>query len=232
MDLEIKTTVEKYNVIAEEVRTFIKQYEPLLSQTDIYFGTQILYSPAVYKPKFMFIGINPGAGYFNSEKKNVEEFGEQDEFEYTDDNESYRLKNETNELFKLAGCHGELEDSVKTNCYFLATRKQKDLDILATMFYEHKINLHEMSAIWVRKIIEIIEPKIIICEGKSAYGRVTCNVLNCPSSPSDWENGVGYVHAKQNIHVIGYERSWSNIKYKEKVALKIEELNELVSRSS
>ena len=65
---------EKFEELANEVKEFVTVNAALLEETGVYRGTQILYSPLRYKPKFLLIGINPGPGYFNKYGKNVEKF--------------------------------------------------------------------------------------------------------------------------------------------------------------
>jgi len=79
--------------------------------------------------------------------------------------------------------------------------------------YLKEYKLYKKSDIWINKLIEIIEPEIIICEGKSAFDRVIKN--------KDCEKIINkhYCYAKYNdIEIIGYRRVRSSIKYINEVA--------------
>lgn len=222
------TTADAYKVLATEVKEFIEKHESFLDKTGYYKGTQILFSPAVHKPKFMFIGINPGPGYYNRTGNKVEKFPEQKVFEYADDDESYKLMNETKKLFELAGCIAELPYSVKTNYCFVATNNENELEkLFRAMLHEHRIHLNELSVSWIRRLIKMIEPKIIICEGKSAYNRIHWTVFDHRKN-GPWEGGVGYFQTENGTHVVGYARTISTINDVHAVAAKIRELNNLV----
>jgi hypothetical protein len=58
----------------------------------------------------------------------------------------------------------------------------------------------------------MIQPKIIICEGKSAFTKVTQH----KNLQAEWNADVAYTKWG-NTHVIGYKRLFSQIKNKEKL---------------
>ena len=212
---------KEYEIISSEVENFLIDYEGKLNEFDLYMGTQILFSQLIHKPKFMFIGINPGQGYFKENGVKVREFGAQKEFEYLDN--TYKLATETKDIFSRAGCTTYLETAVKTNWIFFATKNAKDLNsLLSNMRNRHKITLEPIFDSWVKRIIELIQPKIIICEGKAAFDRVTWNIL--PEARTVWGDGLGYIKTYDGIHILGYKRIFSNIKDKDLVANKIKEI--------
>ena len=59
----------QYSEIKLEIEEFLAEIEnnkDLEKILDKYYkGIQVLSSRLIYKPKFMFIGINPGAGFYN-----------------------------------------------------------------------------------------------------------------------------------------------------------------------
>ena len=74
----------------------------------------------------MFIGINPGAGFYNYEGRRVKRLSPLEHMEYI--GQDYKLATETRELLRLAGIpNSELNNSVKTNYYFLSTTNANDL---------------------------------------------------------------------------------------------------------
>ena len=61
----------------------------------------------------MFIGINPGAGFYNYEGRRVKRLSPLEHMEYI--GQDYKLATETRELLRLAGIpNSELNNSVKT----------------------------------------------------------------------------------------------------------------------
>jgi hypothetical protein len=204
----------QYSDIKFEVEEFLTKFENDEKQNDVYKkyfrGIQILFTPLVYKPKFMFIGINPGAGYFNYEgnsTKYVKRFSPMQNTEYI--GQQYRLAKETRELFKLANISQiDLKNSVKSNYYFLATKNTNDLSKLLVSLKEY--NIEKKSENWIKKLTEIVEPEIIICEGKSIFEKFTKTKVS--------ENDDVYYVEIGKLKIIGYKRKFSNIINKKKVA--------------
>jgi hypothetical protein len=210
--LEIKTEIEEFLKIIEndkEISEKLKKY---------FKGIQVFFSPLLHKPKFMFIGINPGAGFFNNEgnqSKNVKRLSPMEFTDYI--GQKYKLATETRELFKLAGISNkELQNSVKSNYYFLATTNANDLFSLLSHLKKHKV--YYKSKKWINKLIDIVEPEFIICEGKTVFDKLVKD-RNCKISEID---GVYYTEIDK-IKVIGYKRMFSNILNKEKVAKVLKE---------
>ena len=58
---------KSYSEIKIEIQELLAEIESDENLSKIlnkyYKGIQVLLSPLIYKPKFMFIGINPGAGF-------------------------------------------------------------------------------------------------------------------------------------------------------------------------
>ena len=220
---------EKFEELANEVKEFVTVNAALLEETGVYRGTQILFSPLKYKPKFLLMGINPDSSYFNKYGKNVEKFFDTEK-DFEDFEEHHRIGELTKKLLEMAGCKEILEESsVRTNCIFLATENIQGLNLLQSkrLYQMRFARFYTIFNDWQRRLIEMIEPDIIICEGKQAFERITTAVLNCNT-----ENGNGYLYATTNskIHILGYATTHSNIKSKENVAAKIKELVEATNK--
>lgn len=60
---------QDYQTLKREIEAFVEDFrtdENISRMVDKHYkGIQVLFSPLIYKPKVMFIGINPGAGFFN-----------------------------------------------------------------------------------------------------------------------------------------------------------------------
>lgn len=210
---------KEYEEIKIEIQSSLTEIEKDENLSKIldkfYKGVQVLFSPLVHKPKFMFIGINPGAGYYNKNGTRVKRLSPLKHMEYV--GQDYKLATETRELLRLAGIpKAELNNSVKTNYFFLATTNTSDLFSLLNNLEKYKI--HNKSKKWIHKLIDIIEPEIIICEGKTVFDKLTKD-RNCKVS----ENRNVYYAEFGKIKVIGYKRIFSNILNKEKVAKIIKE---------
>ena len=213
---------KRFNDIKIEIQSFITEIENdenLSKYLDKYYkGVQVFLSPLINKPKFMFIGINPGAGFLNNEEdktKKIKRLSPLKHMEYIGLN--YKLATETRELLRLAGIpNSELNNSVKTNYYFLSTTNANDLFSLLSHLKKHKV--YYKSKKWINKLIDIIEPEFIICEGKTVFDKLTKD-RDCKVSEID---NVYYAEIGK-IKVIGYKRIFSNILQKEKVAKVLKE---------
>lgn len=68
----------------------------------------------------------------------------------------------------------------------------------------------------------MIEPEIIICEGKWAFDTVTEKILKCPKT---WQGLLGYTSTKRNPYILGYKRNqFGQIIDKELIGAKIKEI--------
>ena len=208
-----------YNDLMQEVSDFkaaLESSEIFNKVKDTYKGFQILYSPLQYQPELMFVGINPGAGYFNSTGQVANRLAPEKTMEYVYEN--YALARETKALFKLMGLtDADLSQAVKTNFYFLATENENDLNKIITFLDE--MDFEKKSKDWNNRLLKMIQPKIIICEGKSAYAKV----LQHDRLNENWDGDVAYSNWN-GTHVVGYKRLFSNIKGKDKVSEVLKEI--------
>ena len=82
---EIGKAYEDLKNEVAEVRDYVRgNLIPRTREEELYKGTMILYSQLIKNPDFLFIGINPGAGFFKSTgiKYRPEELDPEDGFEY------------------------------------------------------------------------------------------------------------------------------------------------------
>lgn len=198
---KIRKDVEQFIELAEENPNFFKYSK----------GTQILFSDLFYRPKFMFLGINPGAGYFNYHGKRVRKLGVQKQLEYSYKIYKYALAINTRKLFELANCTEYLKDSVKSNCFFFATTTEKEL--YQMLSHVKDLSVYKKSEEWSSELVSLVQPEILICEGKSAFDRFVKN-KKCRVEKSGSVN-IAYWN---NIAIIGYLRIFSFIKDIELVA--------------
>ncbi|HPQ35638.1 MAG TPA: hypothetical protein PK563_14190 [Tenuifilaceae bacterium] len=211
----------EYNQLKEEVDSTIREIESdenaMKSIEKYYRGVQILFSNLIHKPKIMLIGINPGEGYYKQHGKSVRKLDIQEKLEYAYPCYKYALAINTRKLFELAGCSNHIADTVKTNCFFLAT--QNEVDLYKMLSKLKKFKLYKKSNDWLNRLIDMVDPEIIICEGKSAFDRVVKN-RGC-----DVIINKHYCYAECNgYRVIGYRRLRSSIRDIEEVARKFKEI--------
>lgn len=207
----------EYNNLKIEIEDFLKVFNENKELENVvkryYRGIQILFSPLTKNPKIMFLGINPGAGFYNNnDNVNVLRLNPMEFVEYV--GQTYLLAKETRKLFELAEIPiSELKQTVKSNYYFFASKNQKDLFKLLSHLRQDKV--YTKSKKWINKLIEIVEPSIIVCEGKTVFNKLIKD-WNCKVKTT---NDDSYYYAEDGaIKIIGYKRYMSRILNKEKVA--------------
>ena len=199
---ELKTDVSNYN------NQILKLCETEQEIGRLFLGMQILYSPLIIKPEILLIGINPGPGYFNQTNGcRIAQFEELKELEYL--GYDYVMARETKEAFKQAGLSDILQTSVaKTNIYFLATRNVDDLASLTKQLREKNILNPELQAIrWIKELLNIIKPKIIICEGAKALEKLSKFLIDRTIYMDSKQTKV--VEELAGYKVIAYSRTYS-----------------------
>lgn len=207
---EIEQIISEVNNAVEE---FYKISDVNDEINDLAYGWRIFFSPLIFNPNIMFIGINPGSGW---EGVDIE-YNDKKHIEYLDGN--FRIANETKAVFKKAGCYNLLEESVKINYYFLSTYNVQCLDkILQLMNTNYRADYTKIfesrSRDWTSRLIKIINPKIIICEGKYAFDKIKALYGEQASMDDDCET---FKPSNQKLVVIGYKRHFSNILNKERL---------------
>lgn len=234
------TVKEKYDQeLKPDIKSFFDQIEIRLQDGDIrddikssYLGYRVFYSPLCHKPKVLFIGINPGSG--QTCVKDSEYYADDRELEYLhywDDNgephvSNYTLATETKKVFEKAGLSSLLQSAVKTNFFFIITNNVTGLykitDFLGRGYDDNReIRLGEKifkkAEEWTKKLIQFIEPELIICEGKSAFDNVT-NLFLPIENKIIWKNDCAITSVpKYGLNIIGYKRNRSRIRNKEEL---------------
>ena len=149
----------------------------------------------------------------NEERRDEKEDLEPIKFDYLDEGNSNQLVTGTRQIFKDADIFNLLNKSVKTNFYYFATKNVNELHQI------WGINKFEDNAFkWTRQIIEMLNPKIIICEGNDAFNKVK-DMYNDDFDKKDeitpkryGEIGdIQYYELEGKPLVIGYYRTYSTI---------------------
>ena len=77
--LTLEQLSEEVKILSEQIVDICKKDEEINS---LYLGTQIYFSPIKKETDLMFIGINPGAGFYNGTGKRVMNFCPLEKSEY------------------------------------------------------------------------------------------------------------------------------------------------------
>ena len=186
-----------------------------LAAEPLYKGIQLYFSP-LKESDILFIGINPGAGFFNYEGKIVKRFSPLNHFEYF--GQKYYLATQTKKVFKDMKMDKPFIKATKINHFPFATKDKIALDKLLEKYdKEHK--MYYLSKEFVKETIKIVKPKLIICEGKSSFDRLK-NILEINSV--EYKDDT-YVLKTEDFVAIGYRRNRSHIKNKEEFKSKIKQ---------
>jgi hypothetical protein len=212
----MKTVEAEYDKLKIEVEIFrnkiidINQSNPQINA--LYNGCKILFSPIRKKSDFLIIGINPGIGTESKDNeleptKGVEYIDAEDEYDYA-------IASQTRKVFHEAGLFEKLEECVKTNYYYFTSSNTVDLQkLLKSYGSETEHEFYVLAKRWTQILINIVDPKIILCEGKLAFDRIK----DLYSVNPIWMNEIGYFETPDQKLVIGYKRRYSNILHKEKL---------------
>jgi hypothetical protein len=204
---------EKYEVIKSEIDEWIANFYDLCDKDDrlesLCLGWRVFFSPLIKEPDILFIGINPGAGWEGIDLEHKDKLN----LEYL--NYNYDLARETKSVFEEAGLSYLLNNSVKTNYYFSITRSQNEIYELAKIMGEASSNtmnniFFEKSRSWTLRLIDIISPKLIICEGKEVF----INIKRAFNLDAEMNGDIEEIVLPNGIKVIGYKRLYSIIKNK------------------
>lgn len=176
-----KEGLKKLEKLQNEVKVFADKIIKISKSDEkvkkLYKGVQIYFSPIQEKPKFMFLGINPGSGYFDYNHECVYRFEPLEEIEYK--TYDYKLAVEWKYVFgnkeNMLNRMDLLENAFKTNLYYIATKDKKDLDVLRR-YLSNNYGLREECFIkpneWTKTFVDVIKPEIILCEGFTVYNEL------------------------------------------------------------
>lgn len=123
-------------------------------------GYAIFYSPVFVNPKIMIIGYNPGGDERSFLANN--HCAPPDKHEYL--KKEYPLAKRMDKIFQYAGLTNELGRTVKLNLNFFRSKKAADM--------ADKHELRDFSEQHVLKIIERLDPGMIITEGLATFDRL------------------------------------------------------------
>lgn len=223
-----KTIISNLTLQAKDIDKKLNElYKTDVEIQALYRGTSLWYSPIVENPEVMFLGINPGAGFYNNNNHQLCHFFEPLKImEYTDPKQDYQLKWEWMYVFGEKGLNrlDVLSKSVKTNFCYLATEDEAALKRLFTQV-RGKLNIapYEIFGNWTRQIIQQITPKLLICEGKDAL-----EFLKTWSFKNEYKDEAPVNGLKKgtigNIKVLQVSRTYSTLKNADSIISEIGKL--------
>lgn len=232
------------NKWAEKVQSYLENLNQEIlkneTATELCFGYYAFDSKLIFEPEIMFIGINPGKG--NGLKKDrIKILPDSDDrisyLDVFDEGYRYPLAEETVKLFKLVGLSDDeiiekLDNKcVKTNLFYIATNSEKEIKECLNAIGKYS-EFFKKSGEFTIELINILKPKIVIFEGKSAYENIISTFYEIDNS---WKEGIGYIPTNgSNPTYIGYQRMMSRISSdKEELAKLIkQELNRISEPAS
>ncbi len=207
--MDIEDIEEEVEVLADELDDFCDNSQ---DADRLYLGTQIFFSPMVYNADIMFLGINPGPGYYNYYNRKVRNFYPLEEHEYL--NLSYTLAGAWRSIFENLGRMDLLENSFKSNCFYFSTETTKSLEQLKSLAWNYRnIDLDKKSEAWTDALLEEVNPKLLICEGKAVKKMLSSWYKY---DFTDYDEFSGYLE-NHGIEVMIAERMSCNLKNKARI---------------
>ncbi|OAD90897.1 hypothetical protein A7A78_13160 [Aequorivita soesokkakensis] len=221
---------ERFKNWEKDVLKGLEAQKKIIDQNEqaqhLYGGFYIWDSKYILNPEIMFIGINPGNGNpSNNGSLNYKPESQMSYLEFLDTEEpnlTYTLARETIDVFKKSGYNLEQiidilnNKSVKTNFHYIITRNETDIKKCFNLVEQNGFNNYWLQSYkWTGDLINIIRPKVIICEGKGVF-----DVIKDYEDYTDleWEDNCGFLKREDGIVVLGYSRTFSNIKNKTRLA--------------
>lgn len=207
--------------IDDEIHNFIEKIK-LATQNDAEItirlkGWKIFYSPKIQNADILLIGINPGSGELDSAFKYHNENYKIIEY-LIEDRNKYKLARDTFSIFEKMNRLEMLEKrTAKINSRFYATTSVNSMiefeSILELNYSELYGELMSNSKRWLLKVIELVNPKIIVCEGFSAFSFLDNEIY---PEGEDWEYSLqsdynvfkSYKRKSDGLILFGYTRSY------------------------
>jgi hypothetical protein len=189
-----------------------------------YQGWRVFFGPVLVQPKVLLIGINPGNG--QADIVDTEFWGNELLFEYLQ--YDYTLARETREVFVAADLAEVLATAtMKINYCFLSTTQANELEQLTdglgrTTDQQEDLGtrVYHKSDEWTKRLISLVSPQVIVCEGKMAYEAVR-PLLPAQSAEEAWGHSqeCGFaLFPELGLTLIGYSRRRSRIRNKSALA--------------
>jgi len=208
---------QEYEIWKKEVDNKLQTWLKLINENDkakeLTNGFLIWYSNIIFNPKIMMIGINPNCGSLNGLQSI--HLDEDSKLIYFYDF-SGKLGQQTTRIFKDAELEKIFETStIKTNFFYLATNKADEIyKCVQFLGDKFSIEFYHQSAIWTKRLVEIVKPEYLVCEGMQSYDKVVelYKAKTIKTEKKGRNRSVSYSIYDDNKILIGYGRdAFSNI---------------------
>lgn len=209
---------EVFEQIQNEVKDVHKEILSICEKNqrikELYKGCQIYFSPIPKLPvDVMFLGINPGQGFYNHNNNQlVEKFEPLEKHEYIE--HSYTLADSWRDIFeKDLNRIDLLENSFKTNFYFWATKGEPELKAFLGELNKVREKLGDeivfKSVKWVKSLILELSPRVLIVEGKFAFQQLKRCFSN--EELKMFDENSGYIKKDLDCYFFCTTRCYSNM---------------------
>lgn len=84
-------------------------------------------------------------------------------------------------------------------------------ELFSSLGDEINLLFHQTAQQWTKDLIDMVDPKIIICEGKMVFN----NVQQIYNIPPIWNENIGYFELANKTFVLGYKRRYSYVQDKD-----------------
>lgn len=202
---------EKIEMMQKEVDSLAKQIEEIckddIEVNQLYLGTQIYFSPLQHQMDLMFLGINPGGGAYTYSGRKPRKTEPLEKSEY--ETERYALQEDWNIIFKDKEINriDLLYNGFKTNCSFIATKDSNSLKKLNRILKEkYELDLNKKQAEFIKLLISYVGPKLIICEGFSAFATFRKMYTNNEFQMTDESEVCKIAYLNGKLPVLGFKR--------------------------
>ena len=218
MKPEFQQFIDRLATSSEELHQELRTNERTRHR---YNGTKIWYSDFFDKPEILFVGINPGNGNPTNGPDKFDVIPRKT-FVYTElwhGNTNFDLARETVQAFKNAGFDREVlepffnQHCMKTNFHHVITAKEGELrPLLTKLKYGRSAKYSRECGRWMQELVNLIQPKVIICEGKGTYNKMKSTFR---LTDQVWNNQCGTAKIEgTDITLIAYQRNYSKIRNK------------------
>ena len=216
-------TIEQWK---DEVKNYLTELKEIISKNpalkELCYGYSVIDGRINQNPEILFIGINAGKGD-GQRKDSINIETDHNSYidplipEFYEDYESpYKLAESSIELLKKVGFTEEeiidkLQNNfVNTNQYYVDTKIADDI----ASFRNHIPTFFHQSCYITIELIRILQPKIIIFEGKSSYDNIVEVCIDAKNTWNKTEEIGQYFFEESNSLILGYGRNrFGNISY-------------------
>ncbi len=202
----------QYDSIINDINSvknrILEAIEPTSVEYELLKGFSVWLSELTFRPSYLFIGFNLGTNFYRGTgiKYKIKDI------DYSDVSKYYEYRwvytKDTKAVFKKANKFNDLNKSIKININFLVTSNRKDLFQLQGILQEkYDINIPIKAQEWITQLIELIDPKCIICEGEYPARKIA-EYFDIELA---WQNDLCEYTIRSQTSVIGYKRIFSKI---------------------